>query len=1012
MKKLILLLLTAIFLLTACQEALPNESVNESEGSEDMGGPYETLVSYAKPYTINVDSNSVYPDKYNQQLTDGQKTSILGAHYNDSRMVGFDKNAIVQIDLGEEDGKRITKIVARSLEMHQDGVTLAASARISASADGKKFKTLGTRPFTESNDLSVCEVSLELSEPADYRYIRVQFYKGAGVFYFTDEIEVYADVPPKTYEDKAANAYLNENIDRAAWRSLSTGVTATPLDTTVLTVGKKYSLNNCELDERTSENNEKPKLTDGERTEQYFSDPVWLGIKPKGDKAPSIKLDLEKNYNNICAFKVFACGGGVGVDLPAYIDVYASKGEGEVFLGRIYAPEKANNFTYTLLMLEYIEARNIRFELPKESGSYWIEEIQVIGGYNELQSEVLYAPVEFPPVTEELLWDSSEPDYKTEKNLLLGLPQQVSALFYADIATHGDESKADNPCLTDGKKAKTQSELYCYGDMWFFSRGGDGIEVFYDIGRLSTIKSVNLSVLEHKEWGIVRPKFISVFLSEDGNNWYEVTDWSRPLDVSYYHSAASVQLPFTFDREYAARFVRFRIEGGFTFIDELEAFGTKEVKASATRLADSGINPVPYYTNKEIAEYATPENTPVKAKDIILLYADRNKKEDLLPMFAYLDENGNIKDTLMDGVIYCSHHKLPSGTLGHLPNYKQDWEYVHNADFNGEAGFDALNEVVGQIKAELGLTDYKVKVYSTFLTLHDTVSDFGDVDGDGISEDATTVEGRKKIFDWYINLTLDEFAKRNYEHIEYDGFYWLNEAVIWEKDDSHVITECGERVHAAGSNFLWVPYYKANRFFTGYELGFDMVSMQPNVVFSTDAPLWRFDSTVEMTKVRKMTVELEHSYQCLGDPAFARSYMLYLYYGAAYGYIDGIHVYYDDVANFAIMGNSKDPLSRMQYDATYKFAKQTLEITPAKRDKLNVSGNKDSVINGSLNEQNALSLYTLVTPPEHGYITFGSDGSFRYFPDKGFVGTDSFTYTYNEFLGESEPCTVEITVGG
>ncbi len=1010
MKKWLIFMLASLLLLGACSNTVTDESSSseENSGEENVGGTYETLVSVGKPYTTSVKPNDTYIDCYGQQLTDGEKTSNVGAHYSDSRMVGFTSNCIIQIDLGEEDGKRIKKIVARSLEMHQDGVRLAASARFAGTADGKKFKTLGSRPFKETGDLTVSEVSIELEEAVDYRYIRVQIYNGGGSFFFTDEVEVYADVAPKAQADKAALAYADETIDRTAWKSLSTGTTVDPVDTKVLTVGKKYTVNNCKFDERAPKTDVNV-LTDGERTGQYFSDKVWLGITADGEKSPEVTLDLEKSYNNICSFKVFACGGGVNVDLPAYIDVYASKGNDYTFVGRMYG-SNGKNAIYTLLLVEYIEAKNVRFVFPKEAGNYWVEEIQVLAGYNEEQSDVLFAPVTFPKVTEDIYWDSSESDYKKEQNLLLGLNQQVSALFYASLDTRGDESKADNPCLTDGKKASTSSEMYCYSDSWFFTRGGDGLEFFYDLGKLSTVKSVNLSVLEQTDWGITRPKFISIFLSDDGNNWYEVSDWTRPSDLALNVNATSVQIPFVFDKAYAARFVRFRVEGGFTFIDELEAFGTKEVKASALRLADSGLNAVPYYTNEEDAQFVSTENSPIKASEITLLYADRNKEEDLLPMVAYLDKDGNIKDTFMDGFIYCSHHNLPSGTLGHLPNYKQDWEYVHNQDFNGAAGFDVLDRVVGQVKEELGLTDYKVKVYSTFLTLHDTVSSFGDVDGDGVSEDATTVEGRAKIFDWFIKLTLDEFEKRNYQNIEYNGFYWLNEAVIWEHDDSHVITECAERVHAAGSNFLWVPYYKANRFFTGYEMGFDMVSMQPNVVFSTDAPLWRFDSTVEMTKVRKMTVELEHSYQCLGDPSFARSYMLYLYYGAATGYIDAIHVYYDDVANLSIMGRSDSELCRMQYDATYRFAKGNLDVTPDKRDNFKLSGKKNSVVDGDLNESDDLLLFNLASAPKHGYVTFNEDGSFRYFPDKDFTGTDSFSYTYNEYLGESEECIVEITV--
>ena len=1016
MKKYLIFLLAFLFLFTACGETVSEVvSENPSDGSADESSEAEgetkfTLVSRGKPYTKSSTPPKDYADKYDQQLTDGHKVGDIGAHYVDSRMVGFTEHTTFLIDLGD-DGKRISAVRARALDYTGDGVSIAASARFSGSNDGKKFKSLGSRVFTKTGDLTVSEVYLELREIADYRYIRVQINKGNGHFFFTDEIEVYADVDEKETEDKSLIAYASENIDRNAWKGLSTTVSATPVDSKNLTVGSKYSFANADFDERAPKND--TYLTDNNRTSQYFGDDVWVGFKSKGDKNASLTVNLDKAHNNVYMFNVHALGLGVDVELPAYIDVYASKGSDYTFVGRMYnLGKEKTNFNYSLILPEYIEAKNIRFEFPKSDKYFWIEEIQVIAGYNDEQPDVIFEPLNFPKVEEDIFWDESEPDYLKKQNLLLGLPQQVQALFYADVDTHGDESRADNPCLTDGKKASTNQEMYCYSDSWFFSRGGDGIEIFYDLGKLSAIESVNISFLEQDEWGIRRPKFLSVLLSDDGENWYKVADWSRGDDKqnTYHKSATRMEQGFKFDKAYAARFICFRIENGFIFIDELEAFGTKHVHSNAVCLADSGIDAVPYYTNPESEAFATPENTPIKAKDIALVYGDRSKPENLLPLVAYLDAEGNIKDTLMDGFIYCSHHNLPSGSQPHLKNFKQDWEYVLQHTFNGQAGFDKLDETVGQVKDALGIPDYKVKVYVTYLTLRDENPNFGDVDGDGISEDTSKPEDRKKIIDWFIDETMRRFEEKGYENLEFDGFYWVNEAVVWEKDDSQIIQEVANATHAKGHNFLWIPYYKANRFFTGYELGFDIVCMQPNVVFTTDAPLWRFDSTAAMTKARKMCVEIEHSYQAFSDPSFARTYMLYLLYGVTTGYMDAIHIYYDDVDNFSKMAVSDSALCRLQYDATYDFIKEKLDITPDKLEDVKLTVKKDNVADFDLNESDKLQNFTLVTAPEHGYIAFDSDGSFRYYPEKGYTGTDSFTYTYNEFLGESEPCTVQITV--
>lgn len=50
------------------------------------------------------------------------------------------------------------------------------------------------------------------------------------------------------------------------------------------------------------------------------------------------------------------------------------------------------------------------------------------------------------------------------------------------------------------------------------------------------------------------------------------------------------------------------------------------------------------------------------------------------------------------------------------------------------------------------------------------------------------------------------------------------------------------------------------------------------------------------------------------------------------------------------------------------------------------------------------------TPPAQGTVDMNADGSFRYFPDAGFTGSDSFTYTVHVGSYVTEPASVRITV--
>ncbi len=1029
MKRIIaFLLLTCILLLAGCQTEAPAETSSaesleesSSESSEDTsseGLPENvrfTTVSVGKSYTYGtVKPSENYPDRFGNQLTDGQKAFDIGAHYTDVHMVGYTGDIVVVVDLGE-DGKRLSGASARGIDMDKDGVKIPNTLRVSGSDDGKTWQAIGRTNFTPTGDMTVSTARIVFEELCDYRYIRFRVTRKTG-FIFLDELEVYADVDePEEKADGAETVYTSEDIDRGAWEALSTGKTAKPTYSENHALYKTYTFEGCSFDERAPKNDKL--LTDDDRTGRLFGEPVWVGLR-----GGSVKLDLKKSCENIYAVQIFALGKGFQVDLPDYLDIYGSAdGKSFTLLGRAYSPGRGDHHTYTLLLPEYVKARYIKVSFP-EGQTCWVEEISVLGGVSEAPETELYPPLNFPIVEEDVYWDATESDYATRQNLLLGLIQQVACSGYepshqlqADAKKRTDP---DSPILTDGKLGNSQN-MYCYSGEWFFITGGNAYEFIYDLGKLSTVDTVELSILEQTDWGIARPKSISVFLSDDGENWYEVYDFLRDNNVTMNKNATRLTFTCELETPYAARFVRFRIDGSATFIDELRAFGTKEVKKDTVRLESSGIRPVVYYTNPAREQYANSENTSVKADDIYLAFGNVDYGEGMKGLVAYLDEEGNAKDFYFDGFLY-GLHGLPVQTNNktYLNNVKSDWEELFNAAFNGAGGFDLLNQTVGEVKEELNRPDYKVYVYITMWCICETVTDFGDVDGDGVSENLSTAEGRKKVVDWYTAMCMDEFEARGYEHLVFDGFYWHGESIDWDnpstprcEDNSHIITEVSEYIHAKNTNLLWIPYYVANRYYQAYELGFDLVCMQPNYMFDLKSPLYRLDVTATRTKRQHLCVEIEHSYQALSDPLFVRNYMLYLYYGAITGYMEeATHIYYADLTNFVQMAYSDQPLARLQYDATYQFIQGTLKPTPDTVETLTFKGSKDTMLEGSLNQENGLYLYTPVSDAAHGYVVLASDGSFRYFPDKGFTGTDSFTYTYNNYMGESEVCTVKITV--
>ncbi len=50
------------------------------------------------------------------------------------------------------------------------------------------------------------------------------------------------------------------------------------------------------------------------------------------------------------------------------------------------------------------------------------------------------------------------------------------------------------------------------------------------------------------------------------------------------------------------------------------------------------------------------------------------------------------------------------------------------------------------------------------------------------------------------------------------------------------------------------------------------------------------------------------------------------------------------------------------------------------------------------------------TAPSHGTVTVNADGSFTYTPNNNYAGTDSFTYTITDLVGQTATATVNLTV--
>ncbi len=161
-----------------------------------------------KKYVINYQPEATYPDSGGKELTDGKvgQPSIYDSPWsghlrNEFRIFIIDLEAIYSID----------SIKLGALKDNGTGVTLPLWLCYSVSNDGKRWKSIGTLDYDESElpTKNTVRFLYELeASGTKARYVAVKV--NSGVWLFLDEIEVHGD--PATRAE-ATNGIPLQEID-------------------------------------------------------------------------------------------------------------------------------------------------------------------------------------------------------------------------------------------------------------------------------------------------------------------------------------------------------------------------------------------------------------------------------------------------------------------------------------------------------------------------------------------------------------------------------------------------------------------------------------------------------------------------------------------------------------------------------------------------------------------------------------------------------------------------------
>ncbi len=776
-------------------------------------------------------------------------------------------------------------------------------------------------------------------------------------------------------------------------------------------------------------------LTDGVMPLSFSSDGKWAGYVLMENETMNIVVDMGKSMKNIMDLTVRSLDlEAYGIYAPKTVSVYISgDGNDYIRIGTAYRPE--NNLSqdayrdYALYLQGDVEARYIRFEITaSKKGWCFIGEVtamaysEAYGEYSQYGSSLndYYGYEGIPVIETEEYWPDGN-DFDTEQNLLSKKKAIISAAEYADNSLITEWYNTKNTALfTDGRKAAISD----IGDRaWFHITHGGTRVITIDLQKISSVNGFSAGFLYDSSAGVQYPANVKVKLSLNGKDWQTVF---KGKDIFAESEEEIYRYEESFGKEYKARYFQISFNvNTHTYIDEITATGKKNTANAANLIPDTDEEEKIVYDG-----FAMPEDL-CDVHNMLLSYhclldSEKNSdesglitKDEYLPYVAYLDENGNIKDTFFDAYLYLPYTNLIHGANSDYGRSADGWRAYIDDMFYPHRNMDALEECAEAVYSTLGKEDEKLKVFTSILYTYPRLYDgsknpFGDIDGDGTDEDLSNFEDRKKAIKWIMDEELRRFNNNNYKNLEFCGYYWFEEGINYsDPHEQELIKFAVDYAHELGYKIFWIPYRSAAGVKDWAKLGFDAACLQPNYMFNDISANVLYD-TAKRASDLGMCVELE-----INDPQNiheANKFTEYLIAGAETGYMNAIKMYYQVgvPGAFHTACYSQNPETRAIYDNTYLFAKEkfdpigpedviisqsdlVFEYTANTQFEGKIDVSRLSEISGSL---------TVTLSPKYGSIQLNDDGSFIYFPAKDHNGNDSFEIAFD--LGYGKPISTHV----
>lgn len=231
------------------------------------------------------------------------------------------------------------------------------------------------------------------------------------------------------------------------------------------------------------------------------------------------------------------------------------------------------------------------------------------------------------------------------------------------------------------------------------------------------------------------------------------------------------------------------------------------------------------------SEYPTPREAGFR--NCALVYYNKNfNAETFKPILVKYAGGKPTEQAGYDAVLFLLYKINDKTTLSGETNMA-DWRKQIDVFFHQGINVPALSQASKELRAD-GFLQERIKVIFSIPWPDPNMRDFGDVDGDGKTEDLAAPADLEKTLAWYIRLVADEM--KAYPELDLWGFYMMNEGIL-PRNRGLARRFCNV-IHEHGFRALWIPYYNAPGADVAGELGFDVTIMQSNWTFGT-----RFDGS-------------------------------------------------------------------------------------------------------------------------------------------------------------------------